>query len=242
MKKIFAYFISFLAFSDTFSVHAQDSIKVPLKIRVGVDIYGPVNYYINKNNLSTECFVSFDRTEKFAPAIEAGYMNYKFSQYNYDYLNKGAFIRLGVDINGIKPESSMGKYFAGVSLRYGFSLFRSEVPFFKHDNYWGSSSGSVPPSTYQGHFIEASPGMRTEIFNNISIGWTIRFKLLLYTSTGRNIRPVYFPGFGNGVTSFTTGINYYVIWNITYKERMVKLRKKEVPETTNPAEKKEIKP
>jgi hypothetical protein len=231
MWRISAYFISLIVIAGTFSIHAQDSVRVPLKIKVGIDIAGPINYFFDKNNLSSECFASFDLNEKISPVFEAGYLNFKYSQYNYDYLNKGAFVRLGIDINSIKPEIAGGKYFAGIGLRYGFSVFRSEVPFFKHENYWGSSTASIPSSTYWAHFLEVSPGLRTEFFNNISIGWAIRFNLLIHTSTGKDVRPVYIPGFGNGVGSFTTGINYFIIWSIPYKEKTVRI-KKEVPEPT----------
>jgi hypothetical protein len=229
MPKISAYFISIIIFAVTFSVHAQDTVKFPLKIKAGFDIAGPVNYFIDKNTLSIEGFASFDLSEKFAPVIEAGYSKFKYSQYNYDYSSNGAFIRLGIDINSIKPDLAMGKYFAGLGLRYGLSVFSSEVPSFKHDNYWGSSTGLVPSSLYWGHFLEFSPGIRTELFKNVNIGWAIKFRLRIYTTTGKDKRPVYFPGFGNGTGSFSTGINYYMIWTIPYKVKTV-IIKKEVPE------------
>ncbi len=49
-----------------------------------------------------------------------------------------------------------------------------------------------------GHFLEASPGVRAEVLNHFSIGWSVSLRMLLYTSTGKNLRPVYFPGYGDG--------------------------------------------
>ena len=55
--------------------------------------------------------------------------------------------------------------------------------------------------------------------------------MLLYTGTGKDLRPIYFPGFGNGGKTFTTGLNYFIVWNIPYKKINV-IIKKEVPEET----------
>ena len=218
MKRISAYFISILLFPVISQIRAQDSINLQMKIRLGADLYGPVTYFTDRNILSTEGFLSVDIDSNKSVVIEAGYLDFKYSQYNYDYFSRGAFIRLGVDFNLIDPVVASGKYYAGIGLRYGLSIFRSEVPFLKHDNYWGNVEGSVPPSTYRAHFIEVSPGIRTELFRNFTIGWAIRLRILIYSATGKDIKAIYIPGFGDGSKSFSPGINYYLIWSIPYKK------------------------
>jgi hypothetical protein len=231
------YIISLLIITCGLSAKAQDSIKVPLFIKVGFDIYGPANYLINKKNsddnknLSIEGYVAYDRDSKKTYVLEAGFQDFKYSQYNYSYLSKGAFIRGGVDFNVIKPFQAAGKYYAGVGLRYGLSLYNSEVPSFKHYNYWGTATGSVASSVHLAHFIEINPGIKTEIFKNVSIGWNIRLRLIIYRGTGKDFKPVSIPGFGNGAKSFSPGINYYIIFNFPYKSVFVK------PEVEKPAEK-----
>jgi hypothetical protein len=223
MRRISAYFINLLIVAWTFSANAQDSIIVmPMKIRIGADVYGPVSYFINKNTLSIEGYFSIDIDTQKAVVAETGYLDFRYSQYNYNYQTKGTFIRLGVDFNLIHPEKAMGKYYAGIGLRYGLSIFKSDVPFFEQSNYWGSVTGSIPPSTHVAHFIEASPGIRTEIFRNFSMGWVIRLRILIYSGTGKDNKAVSIPGYGNGVKSFNPGINYYLIWSIPYKSQKVK--------------------
>jgi hypothetical protein len=225
------YIINLLTFAFTLSIRAQDSIKVPLNIRAGFDVYGPANYYLNRNNLNMEGFIAIDRDTKKTYVLEAGYQNFKYSQYNYDFASNGTFIRGGVDFNIIKPFQAAGKYYAGVGLRYGLSLYSLEIPYFDHDNYWGNASGSIAKSVHLAHFIEVNPGLRTEIFKNVSIGWSIRLRLMLYNGTGKDIKPVSVPGFGNGTKSFSPGINYYIIFNFPYKSVFAK------PEVEKPAEK-----
>jgi hypothetical protein len=231
MARTSVYIISLIIISFSLSVKAQDSIKVPLHIRAAFDIYGPVNYFINRDNLNFEGLVILENDSKKSYVLEAGYQDFKYSQYNYSYLSKGVFMKAGMDFNMIKPFAAAGKYYAGVGLRYGLSIYRSEVPSFKHENYWGTATGSVAPSVHAAHFIEISPGIKTELFKNVSIGWNIRLRLMVYTGTSKNLKPVSVPGYGNGSKVFSPGINYYIIFNFPYKNVFVK------PEVIKPSEK-----
>jgi hypothetical protein len=233
MRRTSAYSISLLVlliFTRS-ELNAQDTIIFPLKIRIGIEASGPAIYFSDKNILNTEGYISADINEKFSAVIGGGYLDYKYSQYNYNYLNKGMFVRAGADFNLLKPEKSMGRYWAGIGLRYGISLFKWEVPSFQQENYWGTGTSAIPPRTNWGHFLEASPGVRAEVLKNISMGWTISLRMLLYSGTGKDQRPIYFPGFGNGGKSFSSGISYFLVWNIPYKKKTV-IIPKEVPEET----------
>jgi hypothetical protein len=93
-------------------------------------------------------------------------------------------------------------------------------------------SSSLPSKTYWGHFIEATPGVRAEIFKNFSMGWSVSVRMLLHTGAGKELRPVYFPGFGNSTKTFSAAMSYYISWNIPYK-RINAIIKKEEPEETD---------
>lgn len=218
MKKISGYISSLLLFTALSAVSGQDTVPISRTIKIGADIYGPLYNIYDRKTKNFEGFLSVDIDTGRSVVLEVGHLSYEYSQYNYDYLNNGLFFRLGMDFNLLKPETAIGKYYAGIGLRYGLSIFTSEVPFLKHDNYWGSVTGSVPSSTHSAHFIEASPGIRTELFKNVVIGWTIRLRILIYSSTGKDLKAVYIPGFGNGTRSFSPGINYYIIFSIPYKK------------------------
>jgi hypothetical protein len=233
MWRTFAYFISFLAFlsCNLIQVNAQDTILIPLKIKVGIEVSGPAIHYSDKNLLNEEGYISVDLDEKHSAVLAAGYMNYKYSQYNYSYLNHGSFVRVGMDFNLLKPDKSLGKYWAGIGLRYGLSRFISETPLFEKEDYWGTTSSSIAQKTSWAHFIEATPGVRAEIFNHFSIGWTVSVRMLVYSGTGKDLKSIYFPGFGDGTKTITAGLSYFMVWNIPYKKINV-LLKKEVKEET----------
>jgi hypothetical protein len=238
MRRISAYFISLLVIALANPVIAQDSLKVPLSIRTGFDVFGPVYYSFKPDNLTLEGYVAYDYDSKKSFIIESGYQNFKFSQYNYNYLSKGVFLKFGMDFNLIKPFQAEGKYYGGIGVRYGISFYNSGVPSFKHDNYWGTGTGTISSGNHIAHFVEVNPGLRTQIFKYVSIGWTIRLRLLISGGTAINQKAVSIPGFGNGTKIFSPGINYYISINIPYKTVYVKPEIEKVPETESPTEKK----
>lgn len=204
---------------------------IPLKINAGIEAIGPVNYFINKKVLATEVYISVDRNEKRSYVLAGGYVNYEFSQYNYDYLNKGIYIKFGPDFNLLKPKKSMGKYWGGIGFRYGLSHYQWQVPSLHQTNYWGEASSSIPVQKEWGHFLEATPGMRAEIFPHVSLGWSVSLRMLIHTGSSSDLKPIYFPGFGNAAKRFSTGFSYFIVWNIPYKKVRV-ITKKEEPEET----------
>lgn len=221
MKTISGYFISVFLLIKVVSTSAQDTLNIPLSIRMGVDLANPVMSLLNKDVTGFEAFTAIDLSEKVAAVLEAGHLDFKYSQYNYNYFAKGTFFRLGIDINSMKPKSAIGKYYAGIGVRYGLTFFSQEVKNLEHVNYWNTVTTDIPLHNYSAHFIEVNPGIRSEVFKNFSMGWTIRLRMLLYTNTGNDLRPVYLPGFGNAGKTFSKGFNYYLIWNIPYKNKTV---------------------
>ncbi len=232
MRRISAYFISIQAaiFFSLLTAAGQDTLFIPLKIHAGIEAIGPVTYFIDKQILRTEGYVSADLNEKLGVAFETGYLDYNYSQFNYTFLNKGFFIRTGVDFNLLKPKKSLGKYWAGIGLRYGLSHYQWEVPEFRQSNYWGDFTSSIAPAKSWGHFIEASPGMRAEIFSNFSMGWSVSLRMLLSSGSSGGLKPIYFPGFGDAEKRFSTGFRYFFVWSIPYKKIRVIIRKPEPEE------------
>ena len=137
MRRISAYIISsmLIIFCSSLQIEGQDTITYPLKIKAGLEVSGPVIYYIDNNMLSTEGFVSVDLNEVKSVIFAAGYADYNYSQYNYTYMSNGIFARAGIDFNLMKPKKTKGRYWGGIGFRYGISHFTYQIPFYKQDNY-----------------------------------------------------------------------------------------------------------
>ncbi|NMC41305.1 MAG: hypothetical protein GYA43_09065 [Bacteroidales bacterium] len=221
MKRTYVFSISILLQLIIFSASGADTLIFPLKIRAGVDLFGPGYRIADKNNISLEGLLIIDRDTSFSWVFSAGHQKYSFSQYNYEYSAKGLFFKAGAEINAISPLVSRGKYFAGAGIRYAVSFYTYETPFISSGNYWGEVHNSIGKTSRAAHFLEASPGIRTEVFKNIMIGWSVHLRLLIYSGTGKNLRPVYIPGYGNGTKSFSPGLSYYLIWSIPCKTEKI---------------------
>jgi len=237
MRKICAYFISLaviLPWNQAFGQKEPklpDTVDIPLKIRAWIEVAGPVIYLTDKNNLSCEGYLSADLNEKIGVFAGGGYANYKYSQYNYDYLSSGKYFKAGVDFNLMKPEKSIGKYWAGIGIHYGLSSYLTEVPAFSHENYWGKITSSISEQKRIGHFIEFAPGFRAEIFKGFTIGWAVTLRKLISAGTGKDLSPIFLPGYGTGNKSLSTGINYFLIFSFKYKTIKVEVKPEPVDET-----------
>jgi len=231
MRRIYAYSFSLLLLLSACAgrLSAQDTIPVALKIRLGLEVSGPIKYLINSDILNVEGFIAVDLNEKITASLAGGYLNYKYSQYNYEYLVDGIFFRAGADFNILKINKTKGNYYGGLGLRYGLSHYTYEVPSFYGENYWGKAESSIAPQSGWGHFVEFAPGVRADLFRNIGIGWTINIRMLLYNTSPDDIKPIYLPGFGDTGKIFSAGMSYFISWSIPYK-RIKVITKKEVVE------------
>jgi hypothetical protein len=232
MRRTSVYIIStaLIIISSWPYLNGQDTVNYPLRIKAGVEALGPIVYYTNKKILKTEGFISVDLNEVTSVVVAGGYADYTYSQFNYTYTNNGIFFRTGIDLNLMKPKKTQGLYWGGIGFRYGISRFTYEIPTYQRENYWGNTISSVPKQTSWAHFIEASPGVKTDIFKNFSLGWSINLRILVYSGTGKDLRPIYLPGFGDATKKFRTGMSYYLVWNIPYKHKKVIIRKPEPEE------------
>jgi len=236
--RISGFSISLLLIVFAYPAFCQDSIKVPLNIRAGIDIYGPAYNYYHPENRTFEGYVAFDPDLRKSYVFETGVQNFTYSQSNYKFSSNGLFFRLGADFNIIKPFQSEGKYYAGIGLRYGMSLYHTQVPYFTHDNYWGATTSSIPTARHLAHFIEADPGVRTQLMKYVSIGFYIRLRLMIYRGGSGDLEPINIPGFGNGTKSFSPGINYYISFSIPYKSVVAKPQADETPAENQDTDKK----
>jgi hypothetical protein len=207
-----------------------DSVVIPLRISAGLEISGPVIYFTDKSTLNLEGFVSGDINEKMSVFLGTGYSDFSYSQYNYNFTAKGIYFRVGPDFNLLRPEMAVGKYWAGLGIHYGLSNFSYETSSYRHDNYWGSVTSSLPGQSGWAHYLEVSGGFKAELFRNFNIGWLINVRKMVYSGADKNLPPIYYPGYGNGGKTISFGLNYYISWSIPYKKIKVKIKPEPVEE------------
>ena len=212
------------------SASAQDTVTVPLNFRAGFDLAGPVLQALSKDLVSYGAVASIDLNESFAAIGGIRYSSFSVSEYSYDFKSRGLTFVFGADKNFIKPKMMAGKHYAGIGIRYGLTFYGQEAPRLEYTNPWGTGSSSLPLTHHTGHFLELTPGVRTELFPGVTIGWNLYLRLLLGAGTGDHLKPVYMPGYGDGSSGVATGAAYYVSISIPYKKIKVFIKPKPVSE------------
>ncbi len=229
-KRICVFFISLMLLYGN-RILAQDTLTIPLNVRAGFDISGPVMHLIGSDLVSYGAIASIDLNEQYSASLRLRYSSYSVSEYNYDFTSSGVSAVISGDYNFLKPKVSGGKYFTGLGFGYGISFYNEEASRIEYTNPWGTGSDSFSPSSHTGHFLEATPGVRTELFPGVTIGWNLVVRLLISSGAGRDLKPVWMPGFGDATSRMTTGAEYYVSVSIPYKKiRVVIKPRKELTE------------
>ena len=205
---------------------SQDTVTIPLHFRAGFDIAGPIFHLLNNDLTSYGLLASVDLNQ--AIALDAGirYTSFSSVEYNYNFSSSGTSVVIGADYNFMKPKTAQGKYKAGIGLRYGLSFYSQEASDIKYTNKWGEGVSSIPLSHHTGHYLEITPGVRAQLFNGVTIGWNVYMRLLISAGAGKDLNPIWMPGYGDATSGMTMGAEYYVSFSIPYKKIKVIIKPK----------------
>ena len=142
---------------------------------------------------------------------------------NSDYLNstvKGTYLKGGVNFklnNDIKTENL---FYSGLIL--GFSNFNQSIDNYTiyntNSTYWGESyiDESLSLSNLNAVWFEIVFGLKTEIFNNLFLGFELQLKNVLKQKNSQGITNFYLPGFNRTYDSsdFGAGFSYTISYLI----------------------------
>ncbi|MFA6813157.1 MAG: DUF6048 family protein, partial [Bacteroidaceae bacterium] len=140
------------------------------------------------------------------------------------------YIRIGIDYNTMHKKKDQDN-FVYVGLRYGFTSFKYDVtqasfydPIWKEyiynteqkDDIWG---GSIPYN-HTGmkasmHWFELVFGVKTKIYKNFCMGWSLRMKYKISASIGNYGDPWYVPGYGK-YQAHSVGLTYSLIYKLPF--------------------------
>jgi hypothetical protein len=225
-KRTCICFISLLLIAGTTAV-SQDTVTVPLHLKAGFDLSGPIMKMIGSDLTSYGATLSADINSSLAVTAGIRYSTFQTSDYSYDFMSRGTSVAVGPDYNFIKANIAQGKHYAGIGVRYGLSFYSEEATVIRYNNEWGAGESSVPLSKHTGHFLEITPGVRTEIFPGMTIGWNLYLRMLISAGAGKDLKPVWMPGYGAGTSGLTTGAEYYISVTIPYRKIRVIVKPKQ---------------
>lgn len=199
-------------------------------IDVGIDLWGPGAYLLGSDKLSLEVSASANLKNRYFPTLELGYGRAdKGSEDGIHYRTGAPYLRIGMDYNTFYKKKFLHKLLVG--LRYGVSSFQYDVENLDvPDAIWGESVGNPNledgiwggslPYKHKGmkatmHWVEANVGIRAQVWRDLYMGWSLRYKIRLSAKTGEYGDPDYVPGFGTYGSS-TVGVFYTITYTLPF--------------------------
>jgi len=202
------YFISTLfllscliSFSQENETQQQDTIiKNKYGLRVGIDLFNPINAFINDERIGLELVGDYRASKKFYIAAELGYMENTSDEDFFNFTTNGSYLKAGFNYNAYSNWLDMENEIY-VGMRYGFSTFSQTLnsytinndPFL--DDFPLSSENSQKYDNLNAHWAEFVLGIKAELFNNLFLGFSFSGKKMITTKEPDNFKSLFVPGF-----------------------------------------------
>ncbi|MDR2840835.1 MAG: DUF6048 family protein [Paludibacter sp.] len=210
MSKISKYIIfSLLAtfcVSTGIAQEKNDSIRRSMSwfksLQVEIDMASIVKSILaNGQTYSYEAALQANILNKYFPVLEAGFAGADYTvENNSQFATSGFFGKLGLDIPllAYKPDKNLRRNLIAGGLRLGLTNFKYDINnIVINDDYWNN----VQIVDYQTQnatklWFEVVGSLRVEIFKNIFMGWSVKYKSKLGATKPGEISPYYIPGYG----------------------------------------------
>jgi hypothetical protein len=210
-----------------------DTIASPVKkdrygIRLGVDLFKLSRSFYDKNYTGIELVGDYRYDKKHYIAAEVGNENKTTEDQRLNFTTKGSYLKVGFDYNGYENWLDMENIIS-IGLRYGFSTFNQQLnsyTIYNTSRYFGENPSLTSGQKYNGltaSWIEVAAGMKAKVFNNVFVGFSVRFNRLMSNKQPTNFENLYIPGFNRTYNGdFGVGFNYTVTYFVPIFKKVVK--------------------
>lgn len=211
----YLFLIPFLAISQPgMTEEAHDTLFVP-SVRIGVDVSGFARHLIEPESITGEVTLDVEWRKSHFFVIEGGMLEVDVEKETHVYQADGYFIRMGADFNILERNPDSPNDVLLVSVRYGYGKLEHEAPFIMLPSpYWGGLETAIPPETYQAHWLEAGIGIKTEIWRNLFLGWSLRGRLMLSDTSSPAMDPYFISGFGKSDNNTSLSLHYQIMYRL----------------------------
>jgi hypothetical protein len=197
---------------DTADVNAISAIEPNQRqLRLGVDLSRPVMNMLVKSRHSYEFIVDYSLPKELYLVAEGGFGGSDINYPDLKYTSTNTFVKFGVERSMLQRMFPEDWDLLFVGIRYGMAFIRrKEAIFTTNDQFWGTTTGTIPAKNITGHWAELTAGLRVELFKGIFTGYTIRGKFLLNQGPFRELPPAYVAGYGKGEKNTVFDFNFYL--------------------------------
>jgi len=198
---------------------AQDTLRT-YGPRIGMDLSRAVFYFTEPRQTGVEASVDFELIRHLYPVFELGYNRLSEQAEGFAYSTGGVYVRAGADYDFLSPDDRSKHHCICAGLRYGFAAFSQKAKDISiNSSYWGPYTPEDYQAQLEGHWLELVASMKTEIFSNFFLGWSLRLKLLLNPEMDPRVRPLMIAGYGSGRENRVFGFSYGLYYKIPLLKR-----------------------
>lgn len=147
-------------------------------LRLGADLFRITRSMYDNTYNGFEVVGDYRLTKKLFAVAELGHDNLKKTESTYGFTTNGTYLRIGVDYNlhenWLDREDMI--YVGG---RYGFATFSQNLDWYTPytSNSYFNNTPIAANKKYSGlsaHWIEFVAGIKTRVFNNVFMGFSLR--------------------------------------------------------------------
>lgn len=206
-------------FIDSVAIEKAKNIKMKYPLlhsaTVSLDLFTPAMRAFGTKYGLGEVAAEINLYNRYIPVLEFGLGQAENTPDDNNYTYKSAispFFRIGMNYNffyGSNPD-----YMLMIGLRYGFSPFKFEVTdISQQGGYWNEPmTYNIPSQSVTAGYIQLLLALRVRIFDNFSMGWSIRYQSIMHESATPHGKAWYIPGFGarNRSLNATFSLSYTI--------------------------------
>ena len=227
LKYYISIILAFNFFINSFSQTEADSISIKNKfgLRAGVDLSKLLNSAFNDDYEGFEVNADLRILKNIYISAEIGTEKKIISN---DYLNteaKGNYLKAGGDYNMYTNWLGMDNLIYS-GFRIGFSNFSQTINSYTiydvNNQPWGQATyyNPIVNDNLNALWMEFIVGIKTQVLNNLFLGFNIQLKNLISDKTKNNIDNIYIPGFNRTYDSSSLGSGFS--YSISYLVPIIK--------------------
>jgi len=212
-------------FSQQNEVQQNDTIlKNNYGLRVGIDLFNPVNAFLNDDRKGLELVGDYRISKKWYVAAELGYLEETTDEDFINFTTNGSYIKAGVDYNAYENWLDMENAIY-VGFRYGYSTFSQTLNSFTINNDAFFDDLATPEigqkfDNLNAHWAEIVLGIKVETLNNLYLGFSFSGKKMISTKEPEGFKNLFVPGFNRVfLNNSGFGFNYSISYLIPLYKR-----------------------
>lgn len=196
---------------------SPDTLKVKPFIRIGLDLSPALRYALENEVRELEIALDTEVKRNWFATAEMGIMQVEANKPDFQYQAQGYFGRIGLDFNLLRRPDERQNDLVLLGFRYAYIFLDHQSDrYIAPSPYWGEHLGSVQSHSFQAHWIELTAGVKTEVFRNFFLGWSLRSRIKLSETSDPAMQPYYIGGYGKGNRKAPVMVHYSVLYRIGF--------------------------